>query len=135
MKKGHLFMVTALVGASLMMLAPAAYAGGGGGGGGGTVVNAGGSCGAQSEWKMKLKPDDSGLELEFEVDSNVSGQTWHVQIRQNGSRIFAGTRVTQGASGSFTVHRRPNDSTGVDKFVARATNPSTGETCVGRARI
>ena len=132
MKKRHLFMVTSLVAASLLMLAPAAYAGGGGGGG--TVVNAGGSCGAQSEWKMKLKPA-SRLELEFEVDSNVSGQTWHVQIRQNGSRIFAGTRVTQGASGSFTVHRRPNDSTGLDKFVARATNPSTGETCVGRARI
>ena len=29
MKKRHLFMVTALVGASLLMLAPAAYAGGG----------------------------------------------------------------------------------------------------------
>ena len=98
-------------------------------------MNAGGSCGAQSEWKMKLKPDNSRLELEFEVDSNVSGQSWNVQIRQNGSRIFTGTRVTQGASGSFTVHRRPNDSTGIDKFVARATNPSTGETCVGRARI
>ena len=43
MKKRHLFIVTALVGASLLMLAPVAYAGGGGGGG--TVVNAGGSCG------------------------------------------------------------------------------------------
>ena len=134
MKKRHLFIVTALVGVSLLMLAPVAYAGGPGGGGG-TVVNAGGSCGAQSEWSMKLKPDDSNLELEFEVDSNVSGQSWNVRIRQNGSRIFSGTRVTQGASGSFTVHRRPSDSTGIDRFVARATNPSTGETCVGRARI
>ncbi len=84
---------------------------------------------------MKLEPDNSSLELEFEVDSNVSGQSWYVQIRQNSSRIFTGTRVTQGASGSFTVRRRPSDSTGVDKFVAKATNPSTGETCVGRARI
>ena len=133
MKKRHLFIVTALVGASLLMLAPVAYAGGGGGGG--TVVNAGGSCGAQSEWSMKLKPDDNNLELEFEVDSNVSGQSWNVRIRQNGSRIFSGTRGTQGASGSFTVHRRPSDSTGIDRFVARAMNPSTGETCVGRARI
>ena len=132
MKKRHLFIVTALVGASLLMLAPVAYAGGGGGG---TVVNAGGSCGAQSEWSMKLKPDDSNLELEFEVDSNVSGQSWNVRIRQNGSSIFSGTRVTQGASGSFTVHRRPSDSSGIDRFVARATNPSTGETCVGGARI
>ena len=54
---------------------------------------------------MKLKPDNSSLELEFEVDSNVSGQSWHVQIRQNGSRIFTGTRVTQGAE--RFVHRPP----------------------------
>ena len=86
-------------------------------------MNAGGSCGAQSEWKMKLKPDNSSLELEFEVDSNVSGQSWNVQIRQNGSRIFMGKRVTQGASGSFTVHRRANDSTGIDKFVAQGDEP------------
>jgi len=37
MKKRHLFIVTALVGVSLLMLAPVAYAGGSGGG---TVVNA-----------------------------------------------------------------------------------------------
>jgi hypothetical protein len=131
MKKRRMVLATALVGASLLMLAPAAYARGGGG----TVVNAGGSCGGQSEWKMKLKPDNGRLQLEFEVDSNVSGQSWNVRIRQNGSRIFTGMRVTQGASGSFTVHRRPSDPTGIDRFVARATNPSTGETCVGRAHI
>ncbi len=131
MKKRRMVLATALVGASLLMLAPAAYAGGGGG----TVVKAGGSCGGQSEWKMKLKPDNSRLQLEFEVDSNVSGQSWNVRIRQNGSRIFTGTRVTQGASGSFTIHRRPKDSNGIDRFVARATNPSTGETCIGRAHL
>jgi hypothetical protein len=132
MKSRQMVLVIALIGASLLMLAPVAYAGGGGGG---TVVNAGGSCGGQSEWKMKLKPDNSRLQLEFEVDSNVSGQSWNVRIRQNGSRIFTGTRVTHGASGSFTVRRRPNDPNGIDRFVARATNPSTGETCVGRAHM
>jgi hypothetical protein len=126
MKKRHLFIVTALVGVSLLMLVPVAYAGGGGGG---TVVNAGGSCGAQSEWSMKLKPDDSNLELEFEVDSNVSGQSWNVRIRQNGARIFSGTRVTQGASGSFLT-RRPNDTAGTAS-VRRSPTP-TGA-CVGRS--
>ena len=65
----------------------------------------------------------------------MNGQSWNVRIKQNGNRIFTGTRVTQGPSGSFDLTRRPNDSAGTDRFVARATNPSTGETCVGQISI
>jgi hypothetical protein len=125
----------ALVVASLLMVAPAAQAGGGGGGGGNGDVITRGSCSGRTDWKLKVKPDDGGLELEFEVDSNVNGQSWNVRIKQNGDRIFSGTRVTQGPSGSFELTRRPNDSVGTDRFVARATNPSTGETCVGQISI
>jgi hypothetical protein len=137
MKMRNMIATGALVVASLLMIAPAAQAGGGGGGGGGgngDVITRG-SCSGQSDWKLKVKPDNSSLELEFEVDSNVNGQSWHVRIKQNGVRIFAGTRVTQGPSGSFDMTRRPNDSVGTDRFVARATNPSTGETCVGLISI
>jgi hypothetical protein len=131
MKIRHTILVTAMVVASLLAIAPAAQAGGGGGG---EVIRRG-NCSAQSDWKLKVKPDNSSLELEFEVDSNVNGQSWIVRIRQNGSRIFTGTRVTQGPSGSFSLHRRPNDSAGTDLFVARATNGATGERCVGRLSI
>ena len=93
---------------------------------GGDVITRG-SCSGQSDWKLKVKPDNSRLELEFEVDSNVNGQSWNVRIKQNGNRIFTGTRVTQGPSGSFDLTRRPNDAAGTDRFLARATNPSTGE--------
>jgi hypothetical protein len=137
MRMRNMIATGALVVASLLMLAPAAQAGGGGGGGGGgngDVITRG-SCSGQSDWKLKVKPDNSRLELEFEVDSNVNGQSWNVRIKQNGSRIFNGTRVTQGPSGSFDLTRRPSDSAGTDRFVARATNPSTGETCVGQISI
>ena len=138
MKKRHALPLAALVGASLLMTAPVAHAGEGGGGGGGgndNEVITRGSCTGQADWKLKVKPEDSGLELELEVDSNVNGQSWNVRIKQNGSRIFTGTRVTHGPSGSFELARRPNDSPGTDAFVARATNPSTGERCVGRISI
>ena len=131
MKKRHSIAVAALVGLSALTVAPAAYAGGGGDG---EVIRQG-SCSGSTDWKLKVKPDNSRLELEFEVDSNQTGQSWKVRIKQNGSRIFRGTRVTQGPSGSFSVERRPNDSAGTDRFVARATNPSSGETCVGRVSI
>ncbi len=120
--------VMALAATMLLAVAPAAHAGG-------TEVIRQGSCSASSDWKLKIKPDNSRLELEFEVDSNVAGQTWNVAIRQNGSRIFNGSRVTQGPSGSFELRRRPADTAGADRFVARATNPGTGEICVGRASL
>lgn len=134
MRMRNMIATGALVVASLLVVAPAAQAGGGGGGGNGEVITRG-SCSGQSDWKLKVKPDNSRLELEFEVDSNVNGQSWNIRIKQNGNRIFTGTRVTQGPSGSFDLTRRPNDTAGTDRFVARAKNPSTGETCVGNISI
>lgn len=133
MTKRHTIMVTALVGISLIAIAPAAFAGGGGGGNGEVITR--GRCSGQTDWKLKVKPDDGRLEFEFEVDQNVNGQSWNVRIKQNGSRIFTGSRVTHAPSGSFELRRRPSDSAGTDLFVARATNPSTGETCEGRIGI
>ncbi len=91
-----------------------------------------GHCSAQSTWKLKAKPDNGGMEVEFEVDQNVAGQVWDVAIQRNGSRIFSGSRTTQPPSGSFEVKRRVSKAAGSDRFVARATNASSGETCVGR---
>ena len=137
MRKRNLIATGVLVCASLLMVAPAAQAGGGGGGGGGNdgEVIRRGSCSGRTDWKVKVKPDDGGLELEFEVDSNVNGQRWNVRINQNGSQIFQGSRTTHGPSGSFEIESHPNDQAGTDRFVARATNVSSGETCVGRISI
>ncbi len=94
-----------------------------------------GSCSGRSDWKLKLSPEDGRIEVEFEVDSNVNGQTWHVRIRQNGERIFSGNRVTQAPSGSFEVRKLANNTAGTDRFRARAVNATTGETCGGAASI
>ncbi len=94
-----------------------------------------GSCSWTSDWKLKLSPEDNGIQVEFEVDSNRSGQTWAVKLFQNGNKIFGGTRTTGGASDSFTVRKVANDTSGTDSFKGRAVNSSTGETCVGKASI
>jgi hypothetical protein len=94
-----------------------------------------GSCSGSTEWKLKLSPEDNGIEVEYEVDSNVTGQNWRVRIFQNGDRIFAGTRQTRGASGSFSVRVVANDTAGTDAFRAKAVNPSTDEVCRGTASI
>jgi hypothetical protein len=94
-----------------------------------------GACSGASDWKLKLSPQDGKTEVEYEVDSNVVGQTWRVRIFQNGNRIFTGSRVTQAPSGSFTVRLLAANPAGTDTFKGRAANAATGEVCVGRASI
>ena len=92
-----------------------------------------GSCDGSSEWKLKLSSQDGRIEVEFEVDQNVSGDQWKVKIRHDGERVFRETETTGGASGSFDVRIVENDNTGMDGFKAKARNLSTDEVCVGTA--
>lgn len=88
-----------------------------------------GDCSAATNWKLKAKPDDGRIEVEFEVDSNRSGQRWTYKIRHDGTVTHAGARTTTGRSGSFSVERRIRDAAGVHKISATARNARTGETC------
>jgi len=92
-----------------------------------------GSCSGSTDWKLKLSAEDSGIEVEYEVDSNVTGQSWRVKIFQNGDRIFAGTRQTKGTSGSFDVRVVADDTAGADTFRGKAVNAASGEICTGTA--
>jgi hypothetical protein len=101
----------------------------------GTAVTRTGACSGPSTWKLKLSRDNGVIEVEFEVDSNVVGQTWRVRIFENGSRIFAGRRTTKAPDADFHVRRTANNTPGTDFFRARAVNLTTGETCVAKASI
>jgi hypothetical protein len=92
-----------------------------------------GSCERASDWKLKLSPEDGGIEVEFEVDQNVTGDRWRVRIRHDGDLAFRGVRTTSGPSGSFEVRLVENDGAGTDRFRAKGLNRSTGERCVGTA--
>jgi len=94
------------------------------------VVRRGGCSGA-TDWKVKASPEDGRLEVEAEVDSNRTGQTWRWRLKHNGSLSASGTATTGGASGSFEVRRVLVDVAGTDTFVFRARNPRTDEVCRG----
>ena len=91
-----------------------------------------GDCSARTDYQFKVQPRGSTFEFEFEVDSNRNGQAWRVRIADNGTVVFKGTRRTVAPSGSFSVSGRTADLAGTDRFVARATNLATGETCIAR---
>jgi len=118
--------LTVAIVASLALAVPAASAGDG------DVIRRG-ACSGASDWKLKLSPQDGRIEVEFEVDQNVSGDTWRVRIRHQDQVVVRTRARTGGASGSFEVRVVEDDLAGKDTFRARARNLSTGEVCVGRA--
>jgi hypothetical protein len=97
--------------------------------GGGSAVTRAGTCTVSSTAKIKAKPDDGMLEVEFEVDSNHNGQTWHVVLKKNDVKFFSGNRVTHAPSGSFEVNKRTGNPAGSDTIRGRATNLGNGEVC------
>lgn len=92
-----------------------------------------GACSANSDWKLKVSPEDGRLEVEFEVDQNVVGDDWRVRILHEGDVVFRGVRTTRGTSGSFTVRILEDDLAGADRFVGKARNLATDELCRGVA--
>lgn len=124
----RLSLVAAILGS--LAIAPAVLArGGNSGSGGDDAVLAAGQCSGASSAKLKVKPEDGQLEIDFEVDQNVNNVTWNVRITDNDATVFNGTARTTGPSGSFDVEVLAPDRSGSDLVQATATNPTTGETC------
>jgi hypothetical protein len=98
-------------------------------------VTATGPCSGASTWKLTASPENGGVEVQFEVDSNVVGQTWKVRLSDNGTVFFKGSAVTQGPSGSFEVRKFATDQAGSDLILGLAKNTATGETCEGSVTL
>ena len=88
-----------------------------------------GACSGTSDYKLKVGPENSRLEVEFEVDSNRVGQVWGVTITDNGRTVLRSSARTVAPSGSFTVRAVTANQAGRDAFVAVARNSATGEVC------
>jgi hypothetical protein len=94
-----------------------------------------GSCSTSATWKLKAKPDDGRIEVEWEVDSNRVGQRWSWTIRHDGVTKASGRRTTTAPSGSFSVERRVVDAPGKHTISATARNLRTGQVCRASVRI
>lgn len=97
-------------------------------------VRKAGSCTGSTSAKIKLSPEDGGIETEFEVDQNRNGVTWKVVLRHNGKVAARTEATTRGRSGSFEVRRVLSGGQGTDSISARAVSPS-GEVCTASASI
>ena len=91
-----------------------------------------GTCTQQSTSTLKLRAEDRGIEVEFQVDQNRNGVPWRVTLRRNGARIRSFTATTRAPSGSFEIRRVIAGRLGTDRITAIATRAS-GETCTARS--
>lgn len=123
--------VTAAVAAAL--IAPAVAAAPALAQDGARAVTATGSCSAGGTWTLKARPDNGVVQVEFEVDTNVSGQVWTVRITDGPATVFSGRRTTGAPSGSFSVAARTADRPGTD--VVRAVATRRGASCTGVVRV
>ncbi len=119
--------LAALTAASLLAVSAPAYASHGGDDDDRVIKT--GSCSDGADWKLKVKTDDGRLEVEGEVDTNQTGQTWKWKIKDNGALAAKGSAVTGGRSGSFSVERKITNNAGTDTVTFRASH--SGEVCTG----
>ena len=115
-----------IAGTGLMLALPMAPAMAKGGSDDRVEVASEGMCSGSARWELKAKERDGGVEVEFEVDSNVVGQEWAYTLSGPGGVLSSGTRTTTGPSGSFSVEVKTGGSAN-DTFVGQAT--SGGQEC------
>jgi hypothetical protein len=94
-----------------------------------------GKCSSGADWKLKAKHDDGLIEVEFEVDQNISGRRWNVVLTRDGVVVFRGARITRRPSGSFGVNRRIRNPAGSDRIAAFARAARGGQLCRGVVSI
>jgi len=97
----------------------------------GAEARTSGTCAGIGAWKVKVKADNRALRLEYELDTNRTGQRWAVNLTDNGVVVGKGTFTTSAPSGSFEVRRVVPNRAGTDRFTATARNAATGATCRG----
>src|SRR3954470_20718999 len=66
-----------------------------------------GSCTGKSTSVLKAGVRDGGIETEWQVDSNVAGQSWGWRLKDNGVLVASGTKTTLAPRGSVHAMPRP----------------------------
>src|SRR6185312_7457899 len=62
------------------------------------------ACTIRSKSKLKANPPKNGrIQVEFEVESHVTGQVWNVLLTDNGRSFFERKTTTKPPSGEFEV--------------------------------
>ena len=112
------------------------------------VVRDIGICSGRSDITLTARERNVGLRdrivLDVRIVTNRAGQQWRVRINQNGQPLVARVAIARPVFARPPVARRAAvvevrevalDRRGPDRFVARALNVNTGETCTAQVVV
>ena len=74
--------------------------------------------------KLKISPEDGGMEVEYELDQNRNGRRWSLRMERDGQQVASGSRVTGGRSGSFEWRVVTSDPAGTNSWTVTAQRGS-----------
>jgi hypothetical protein len=86
----------------------------------GDEVRVRGSCGAGARSELRLRAEDDGIELRFDVARAGGPGTWRVAVVHERRVAWKGTVRVRGSGRSFTVRRVLPDLDGADAVTVRA---------------
>ena len=86
-------------------------------------VRVAGVCGRGATSQLRLRSDDDGIELRFEVEHSRKSAVWRVVLVHERRIAWKGAAKTTRSSGSFEVRRTLPDFPGADAVSARALGP------------
>src|SRR4051812_19356358 len=102
---------------------------------GGDSIRREGSCsGGPGDWRLRVRRESaSTIRVRFDIEHVDPGDSWQLFLSDNGTRIFAGTRVAD-ASGELRATKITADRSGTDRIKGSGVNVSSGGSCDGSLR-
>jgi hypothetical protein len=123
-RRGAVALAATVVTAAALASSVPAYASGGNGGN--RAVKSSSVCAVTGLLKLKAKPDTGGvLEVGGELDSNVNGQVWSLNVLDNDVSVWTGEGTTAAPSGAFGAAARIPNLPGQDVVTFVATMGTT----------
>lgn len=91
-----------------------------------------GSCsGGPGDWRLRVRRESAtAIRVRFDIEHVDPGDSWQLFLSDNGTRIFAGTRVAD-ANGELHAIRITADRSGTDRVKASGVNITDGGSCDG----
>ena len=91
-----------------------------------------GSCsGGPGDWRLRVRRESATtIRVRFDIEHVDPGDSWQLFLSDNGTRIFAGTRVAD-AKGELHATRITADRSGTDRVKASGVDITAGGSCAG----
>jgi hypothetical protein len=97
----------------------------------GRSVQREGPCSGPGDWRLRVSRESATtIRVRFDIEHVDPGDSWQLFLSDNGTRIFAGTRVAN-PNGELRATKITADRAGADRIKGSGVNTTAGGSCSG----